>query len=164
MSQRSAEDDEQFVCDFLTHFRADAPCDRAEGLRVARHILARLEEFLGLPVVTLDPLEDSIREGMIWMHIASPHPFGGGLGLSWRGILSIIVLEGVRPVTFGITLFLYSGEEKLITRNNGSFLCLYYPTESGIGRWERSGWVADIYGEFEDFDTFERFDPATAQH
>jgi len=131
----------------MAEYRSDIKYDESEWARLTRHVLGKLEKFLELPVHAPVQLEDYVGDDT-WFEISSPHPFAGGLELTWRGIFYVVVVENIRPIEFGVTLFLYSRGRKLNRYKDDSYLPLEYRIEDGEGKWFAVGWLNDEYSEF----------------
>ncbi|WP_165074973.1 hypothetical protein [Paludisphaera rhizosphaerae] len=137
---------------FLRDYDKDASHGNDEVSRVARHVLAKLEAFLGLPV---EIREERINDGFLWAMIASPRPFAGALELAWRGPFCLVGFEGTQPAGFEATLFLYSGERRLKQLlGDKDHLVLEYVIEGEEGSWRRCGWYDDEHDEWSSYNRF----------
>lgn len=133
-------------------YSKDVSYSNDEVSRVARHVLAKLEVFLELPV---EIREERIDNGFFWAQIASPHPFAGALELAWRGVFYLVVVDGMSPVEFGATLFLYSGGQRLKHLRGGKdHLVMAYVIEGEQGGWKRLGWFDDEHDEYSSYNQF----------
>ncbi len=84
---------------------------------------------------------------------------GGPFGLSWHGILGGAPLEDARNLHISANLFLYVDTQKVVSHAGDSFLeAVLEQASTGEGEWRLKGWEADVYGEFEYFNTYENLD------
>lgn len=118
---------------------------------IVEYVLSKLRIFLNLPI-DHEPLENNVGDGFC-VNIWNPKPLLGSLALSWKGILGGQILNEGRRLNISATLFLYSQQKKLITKEGASFIELVYKKDDlGKGNWRMEGWLTDVYYEYEFFD------------
>jgi len=117
-----------------------------EWASASRHILDKLESYLGLPLEYPIPLEDHIKKG-VFLEVTGKYPFADGL-LSLKGVVYTLGIEDQGPISFGATLSLYTHHKRLITRENESYFVLEYQNND----WKFLSWDEDIYSEYEHWD------------
>jgi hypothetical protein len=134
---------------FIRLYDATSSYSTAQWVVVAKHVITKLEEFLGTSIRYDLPLEQYVDDGII-MDIDCEPKTANGLGLHMRGILTSSV-EGAE-LSFGATVFLYCSGKKLNANTGESFIDLRYQCNNEGGRWTSLGWFIDHYGEYPEFD------------
>lgn len=78
-----------------------------------------------------------------------PRPSKSDL-LHWKGILGASIIDD--RIRVGLTVFVYSGSERLVTKTGKEFADFVYEMdEDRRGEWKLFGWFEDTYGEYSQY-------------
>ena len=117
-----------------------------------RHSIAKLNDWLGYEVETESLDNGCVGEGAgggFCLNILDARPSKNDL-FHWKGILGASIVDD--RIRVGLTLFLYSGTQRLVTRDGKEFADFVFElNESGRSEWKLFGWFEDTYGEYSQF-------------
>ena len=122
-------------------------CNDNSWRELILYLLGNLNEWLGYEV-NAEPLESaSVGEGFC-IKIVHASLYKDDM-LYWKGILGATVFQDRLWVS--LTVFMYSYNEKLVTKGGKEFIELSYVMENGDWQWKSDGWQNDTYGEFPNY-------------
>ena len=125
---------------------AGGPLDPQGWARVAQHVSARLEQYLGAPL-DAGPLDLDAGPGFS-IDIAFADRASSPLAVHWRGILGADVYDGGK-IWVSAILFPTIARVPVRGRAGGDFIDLIYRAAAGNGgHWSSRGWQTDDYGEY----------------
>ena len=135
-------------------FDATTSHSKDEWTSIARHVISKLEEFLGATVrfegsLFEGSLEDYIDEGFRMDVVCIPK-FSTNLGFLMKGIPASAARND--GLGLGAMLFLFCNRRRLVSNKGEAFIDLEYCCNDGEGRWKSLGWFRDEYGEYPEFD------------
>lgn len=116
--------------------------------RVADYLVARLGNYLQLPVVA-EPLMESTRRSFA-CGVRCLLPLGGAWQLEWSGVLSLDHGEEGTRIAASLVLFSHRRRLQVAGHVGSSLELLFERGADGRGYWSLLGWQDDIYGVHED--------------
>jgi hypothetical protein len=127
----------------------DGPYADEEWRAIIGHVIGKLEEFLGQPVVASDI--QLYGDGFAG-DIACASSFGGKLQLSWFGRIGAMVLGDREMTDLSAWLFLRGYGKRLVAIGGEAFLYLNYrEIKPGHYGWSAE-WDRDEHHEFESWE------------
>ena len=96
-----------------------------QWVAIVEHLLDSLEAYLNAPVYCVDTIEENVGNGFC-VDVRSKDDPKLPLHIQFQGILGGAVAGDPQYLYVSFTLFLFSGNKKLITKENDSFIEFAY--------------------------------------
>jgi hypothetical protein len=116
------------------------------------YLVRRLENYLQTNLFVNTYQDEVDEESFCWTFKAniSEHLFQP-VGISFNGIIGMGLDYDQDKPHYSASLFLFGNGHRLTTKNNKSYIELFYEKQpDGTGEWRSLGWQEDEFWEFED--------------
>jgi len=116
------------------------------------YLVRRLENCLQTNLFVNTYQDEVDEEGFCWTFKAdvSKHLFQP-FCISFNGVIGMSLNYDEDKPHYSASLFLFGGGHRLTTKNNESYIELFYEKQpDGTGEWRSLGWQEDEFWEFED--------------
>jgi hypothetical protein len=122
------------------------------SLSAIKYLVKRLEGYLQSKLILNTSQDEISEEGFCWtFKSANINAFLQPFSITFNGIIGMQTNLDVNTPHYCASLFLFGDKIRLISKDEKSYIELFYEKQSnGIGEWRSLGWQEDEFGEFED--------------
>lgn len=136
----------------------------SDWLRIAEHLFVRLQDFFQMPLHRSDGL---VSGSGVFVLFESLSPTRDPLAMRIRGTFGVDFPGAEYPCVQGF-VYVYSGNLRVVTLTGENHIYLRYARTdasandwnmekfTGTSEWQSYGWSLDEYGEFEEFERWDK--------